>query len=114
MTYSFFIDIDMDSDWGVATGAGVVGGIDSVIERDRRGQPVLRGTVLTGILRENARLLRSLSMRGIRADHGPAYARESSALLRQRASSLSPTPSPLILWKRVSLSLSASICRLRL
>lgn len=56
MTYSFFIDIDMDSDWGVATGAGVVGGIDSVIERDRRGQPVLRGTVLTGILRENAQV----------------------------------------------------------
>lgn len=56
MTHSFPIDIAIDSDWGVATGVGVVGGIDSVIERDAQGCPVLRGTALTGILRENAQI----------------------------------------------------------
>lgn len=57
MTRSFPITIDIDSDWGVTTGAGVVGGIDSVIERDSSGRPVLRGTVLAGILRENAQVV---------------------------------------------------------
>ena len=42
------------SDWGVSTGTGVAGGVDAVVEKDERNLPVVRGTVLTGAIREQA------------------------------------------------------------
>lgn len=52
---SFPLTLVFHSDWGVSTGTGVVGGVDSVIETDTAGQPVVRGTVLTGVVRAQAR-----------------------------------------------------------
>lgn len=42
------------SDWGVGTGVGIAGGVDSTVEKDPRGLPVVRASVLTGIIREQA------------------------------------------------------------
>ena len=42
------------SDWGVSTGTGVAGGVDAAVEKDGRNLPVVRGTVLTGAIREQA------------------------------------------------------------
>ena len=42
------------SDWGVGTGTGIAGGVDSVVEKDADARPVVRGTVLTGVVREQA------------------------------------------------------------
>jgi len=44
------------SDWGVSTGVGHAGRTHSKIERGSKGQPVVRGTVITGVLREQAML----------------------------------------------------------
>lgn len=44
------------SDWGVSTGVGHAGRTHSTIERGSDGQPVVRGTVITGALREQAML----------------------------------------------------------
>lgn len=43
------------SDWGVGTGVGIAGGVDSTVEKDHRGLPVVRASVLTGIIREQAK-----------------------------------------------------------
>ncbi|ERH33186.1 hypothetical protein HMPREF1980_00080 [Actinomyces sp. oral taxon 172 str. F0311] len=43
------------SDWGVSTGVGQAGRTHSTIERSN-GKPVVRGTVITGVLREQAML----------------------------------------------------------
>ena len=48
------VTIVFRSDWGVSTGAGVAGGVDAVVEKDGRDLPVVRGTVLTGAIREQA------------------------------------------------------------
>lgn len=53
-TNAFPLTVVFHSDWGVSTGTGIAGGIDSVIEKDRTGNPVVRGTVLTGVIREQA------------------------------------------------------------
>ncbi|CAM2962311.1 hypothetical protein ACSL103130_08655 [Actinomyces slackii] len=48
--------LTLDSDWGAATGTGIAGGLDDVIEKEPgdSGLPLLRATILTGILREQA------------------------------------------------------------
>ncbi|SDM24152.1 RAMP superfamily CRISPR-associated protein [Actinomyces ruminicola] len=51
---SFPLHVVFESDWGVSTGAGIAGGVDAVVEKDERGLPVVRGTVLAGVLREQA------------------------------------------------------------
>ena len=51
---SFGVTIVFRSDWGVSTGTGVAGGVDVVVEKDKRDLPVVRGTVLTGAIREQA------------------------------------------------------------
>lgn len=48
------VTIVFRSDWGVSTGTGVAGGVDVVVEKDKRDLPVVRGTVLTGAIREQA------------------------------------------------------------
>ena len=48
------LTVTFASDWGVGTGTGVAGGVDAVVERDSQNRPVVRGSVLTGILREQA------------------------------------------------------------
>ena len=48
------VTIVFTSDWGVSTGVGQAGRTHSTIERGRDGQPVVRGTVITGVLREQA------------------------------------------------------------
>ena len=53
-TSTFPLAVVFHSDWGVSTGTGIAGGIDSVIEKDLTGKPVVRGTVLTGVIREQA------------------------------------------------------------
>ena len=51
---SLGVTIVFRSDWGVSTGTGVAGGVDAVVEKDERNLPVVRGTVLTGAIREQA------------------------------------------------------------
>lgn len=48
------VTIRFTSDWGVGTGVGYAGGVDSVVEVDENNQPVVRGTVITGVIREQA------------------------------------------------------------
>ncbi|MFC2777415.1 MAG: CRISPR-associated protein [Pauljensenia sp.] len=48
------VTIVFTSDWGVSTGVGRAGRTHSTIERGSDGQPVVRGTVITGVLREQA------------------------------------------------------------
>ncbi len=48
------VTIRFTSDWGVGTGAGYAGGVDSVVEVDENNQPVVRGTAVTGVIREQA------------------------------------------------------------
>ena len=55
-TASGHVTIVFTSDWGVSTGVGHVGRTHSKIERGSKGQPVVRGTVITGVLREQAML----------------------------------------------------------
>ena len=49
------VTIVFTSDWGVSTGVGQAGRTHSTIER-RNDKPVVRGTVITGVLREQAML----------------------------------------------------------
>ena len=49
------VTIVFTSDWGVSTGVGQAGCTHSTIERSN-GKPVVRGTVITGVLREQAML----------------------------------------------------------
>ena len=56
LTASGHVTIVFTSDWGVSTGVGHVGRTHSKIERGSKGQPVVRGTVITGVLREQAML----------------------------------------------------------
>ena len=49
------VTIVFTSDWGVSTGVGQAGRTHSTIERSN-GDPVVRGTVITGVLREQAML----------------------------------------------------------
>ena len=55
-TPSGHVTIVFTSDWGVSTGVGHAGRTHSTIERGSKGQPVVRGTVITGVLREQAML----------------------------------------------------------
>ena len=48
------VTIVFTSDWGVSTGVGQAGRTHSTIERGSKDQPVVRGTVITGVLREQA------------------------------------------------------------
>ena len=48
------VSVVFHSDWGVSTGVGVVGGVDAAVEKDERGLPVVRGTVLAGVVREQS------------------------------------------------------------
>ena len=48
------VTIRFTSDWGVGTGVGYAGGANSVVEVDENNQPVVRGTVVTGVIREQA------------------------------------------------------------
>ena len=52
-TASGHVTIVFTSDWGVSTGVGQAGRTHSTIER-RNDKPVVRGTVITGVLREQA------------------------------------------------------------
>ena len=54
-TASGHVTIVFTSDWGVSTGVGHAGRTHSKIER-RGDDPVVRGTVITGVLREQAML----------------------------------------------------------
>ena len=55
-TASGHVTIVFTSDWGVSTGVGQAGRTHSTIERGNKDQPVVRGTVITGVLREQAML----------------------------------------------------------
>lgn len=48
------VTIRFTSDWGVGTGVGYAGGANSVVEVDENNQPVVRGTAVTGVIREQA------------------------------------------------------------
>ena len=50
------VTIVFTSDWGVSTGVGQAGRMHSTIERGSNGHPVVRGTVVAGVLREQAML----------------------------------------------------------
>lgn len=51
---TFPVSVVFHCDWGVSTGIGVVGGVDAAVEKDERGRPVVRGTVLAGVVREQS------------------------------------------------------------
>ena len=51
---TFPVSVVFHCDWGVSTGVGVVGGVDAAVEKDERGLPVVRGTVLAGVVREQS------------------------------------------------------------
>lgn len=53
----FTVSVDFHSDWIIGTGTGRHGGIDSVVARDPRGLPLVRGTGLKGVLRDQAQQL---------------------------------------------------------
>ena len=55
LTASGHVTIVFTSDWGVSTGVGQAGRTHSTIERSN-GKPVVHGTVITGVLREQAML----------------------------------------------------------
>jgi len=55
-TTSGHITIVFVSDWGVSTGVGQAGRTHSTIERGSDGQPIVRSTVIAGVLREQAML----------------------------------------------------------
>ena len=55
-TASGHVTIVFTSDWGVSTGVGQAGRTHSTIEHSN-GKPVVRGTVITGVLREQAMLV---------------------------------------------------------
>lgn len=48
------VTIRFTSDWGVGTGTGYAGGVDSVVEVDENNRPVVCGTAATGVIREQA------------------------------------------------------------
>ncbi|OAP86220.1 hypothetical protein A4H34_03355 [Peptidiphaga gingivicola] len=48
------VTIRFTSDWGVGTGTGYAGGVDSVVEVDENNRPVVCGTAVTGVIREQA------------------------------------------------------------
>ena len=50
------VTIVFTSDWGVSTGVGHAGRTHSKLERGSDGQPIVRGTVIAGVLREQAML----------------------------------------------------------
>ena len=58
------VTIVFTSDWGVSTGVGHAGRTHSKLERGSDGQPIVRGTVIAGVLREQAML-------AVRALDGP-------------------------------------------
>ncbi len=50
------IHVHFTTNWGVSTGVGSRGINNSTVETDTQGFPIVRGTTLTGILREQAEL----------------------------------------------------------
>ena len=52
MTHTLPLAVVFRSAWGVSTGTGIAGGVDSIVEKDAADRPVVRGTVLTGVIRE--------------------------------------------------------------
>ena len=56
LSASGHVTIVFTSDWGVSTGVGHAGRTHSTIERSNGNDPVVRGTVITGVLREQAML----------------------------------------------------------
>ncbi len=75
MSHTFPLAVVFRSDWGVSTGIGIAGGVDAVVEKDKPdekdqpGKPVVRGTVLTGVVREQAAIAASALDDG--KDNGP-------------------------------------------
>ena len=53
----FILNISMLSDWHVGTGAGRVGDIDSLVQRDHNGLPYIPAKTLTGIWRDGCELI---------------------------------------------------------
>ncbi|WP_147680633.1 RAMP superfamily CRISPR-associated protein [Actinomyces ruminicola] len=54
---TFPVSVTFTSDWGIGTGTGVVGGVDSRVERDADGRLVVRATGLAGVIREQAQVV---------------------------------------------------------
>ncbi|SDN85828.1 CRISPR-associated protein Csx10 [Actinomyces ruminicola] len=54
---TFPVSVTFTSDWGIGTGTGVVGGVDSRIERGDDGRIVVRATGLAGVIREQAQVV---------------------------------------------------------
>lgn len=53
----FILDITMLSDWHIGNGAGRVGDIDSLVQRDYHGLPYIPAKTLTGIWRDACELV---------------------------------------------------------
>lgn len=45
------LEVALLSDWGLSSGAGIVGGVDSVVRRDSHNRPYVTGTEMTGLVR---------------------------------------------------------------
>jgi CRISPR-associated protein Csx10 len=82
MALTLTFEITLDSDYHVSAGQGLGSLIDSALHRDVDGIPVLRGTTLTGLLRDGLyRLLqlaplsqyKTCKASGLTAKHEPEY-----------------------------------------
>lgn len=82
---TFPVSVVFHSDWGVSTGVGVVGGVDAAVEKDERGLPVVRGTVLAGVVREQS-VLAAQALDG--DDTGPWHEFASELFGSEQAPSL--------------------------
>ena len=91
---SFPLSVTFHSDWGVTTGTGVAGGVDSVVEKDERGLPIVRATVLAGVVREQS-LLAAQALDDGSGRSGAPSPPPCSAPTWRRGSSPSPTPGSL-------------------
>ena len=88
-TASGHVTIVFTSDWGVSTGVGHAGRTHSKIER-RGDDPVVRGTVITGVLREQA-MLAARALDGAEEGSGPTSPCGSSARTPTASRAQTPT-----------------------
>jgi len=83
MSIKLNFTLHIESDYHISAGHGLGAGVDSALQRDGDGVPVIRGTVLSGILRDGLwRLLHTVPMKkrakkckasGASDEHDPSY-----------------------------------------
>jgi len=93
----FILDITMLSDWHIGTGAGSVGDIDSLVQRDHHGLPYIPAKTLTGIWRDACELVATGLDNGVPATwtQWVTYLFGDQPALEQDAVEVAPTEAAL-------------------